>query len=386
MIEKLTSSKDSTLVFMGASNSGKTNIMESCFTEVSKQSPSSSSPILSSRATLAAIQSLATLQQGHRADTNRSTSVISCLFDSNGSFMAAYYSLLGLELSRVSKLCESDSDYFVFHDLFEYASKSMKETLFLNKLKIDLQKSMDSHDSERYHSFLECFHNFDLSTETDSVDNLQISFFKVIATILHLRELDISEDESGNVIIGDVEHIAELLGLPIKTIQNTLGVRRVNAGRRTSTCETFNTVEQTKKIRDVLIKQLYRSNVMWFLKQLNRKAEIIEKTNTIHSALHLIDVPSPENNMNDNNDINQLCRNFFAETVYNAMIHTLFESEKNLMNSQGLGALWTPVEVEYNTQFLNIFTQNGRGLLPLLDAQTQLGDAASDKAYLSGII
>eukprot|EP01041_Mallomonas_annulata_P006281 gene6281-12721_t len=374
MTERLSSMRNTSIVFVGSSNSGKAAIMESCFTDISKGQENGGQY---AKNTLAVLQSLSSVQQSGLFESSRCASSLSCLFNTEGKFLGAHLSILALELFRVATPVISDSDYFIFHDVFTYAPPVVRSLLKFSSLS-KFMKS-DCADQDRFQSFLQMFNSF--GNEYTEGSEIQASFFKLLAAILHLRELSVVEDnETGNVNIGSVNDIADLLGLPAKSIINTLGVRKVHAGRRVSTSEAVNSEEQTKKCRDVVIKQLYRTAVMWFIKQMNKQVE--KNEHLAASSLNLIDIPGPEIS-STTNSLHQLCRNYMCERIFNTMSQTLFENERALLYSQGLNHLWQDVDAMNGIDTINTFTLNARGILPLLDVQSQLGDAASDKAFLS---
>ena len=378
--EKLSRSRGRTIIFMGSANTGKTSLMENCL--VGLPTSSGYSNIFPAQI-ISLIQSLVSVQQVSISSSNRGVTCVTCVFDSEGKFVSASAAVVGLELSRLSRHGIDESDYFIFHDVFANVSAHLRNELQLAKLTTFAAR----HGNNNSPSDAQRFKNFQNILSSVCTSSEQINaFLRLIAGILHLREVRIFEASAGGRTgISDLTIASEMLGLSSKALLATIGVRRVNAGRRSSISETLNNVEQTTRCRDVLAKQLYRTAVVWCLKKLNDYTDKVITNMEISSALTFLDVPGYDANSSVN-CLDSLCRNFMNEAIYHSAKASLFTKEEALCQSEGIGHLFkTDIanEISVPSDIMNLFMLPVRGLLPLLDVQTQLGDAASDKAYLS---
>lgn len=378
LIDKVINGQNKNVVFLGNTKSGKSSLADNCFRGIAQKS--TTSDLVSVDCVLSVLQSFGSIQFKNHPFSDRAISFISCIFDKDDQFIGANVSLLALEVSRVQCTISdgNESNFFIFHDICSFVSDKLRNELQLTKLTI-FQDSENFSDNQRHTSFLKLFDHI------ESGEASMESFLRLMAGIMHLREAKISAplgDDTADtpVDVGDLTLTANLLGLPLKAISAALGARKVAAGRRASSVVIQNTAEQTIRGRDVLVKQLYRTAMQWCLKLINRSADSNESF--AESYMNLVNIPGYEAH-SKMNSLYQLCRNFASELLFTSMRTTLFESEKSLLLSQGLDYLWTDVELPVVTDVLSILSSPGRGLLPLLDVQTQLGDAASDKSYLS---
>ena len=380
LLEKITGARNESLVFMGAGNSEKSALWERSFT----MAASNQSTSIPAEAVLASLQSLCGIQQPNLDESYRAASVLSCLYGEDGSYIGAHISVLAQEFLRVAKSSETESNYLAFYDLLRYAPSELKSTLHLSDLKEINKAHLDWANQERFEKFNAAFDFLQDGLE------LKASFYRILAAILHLRELKIEESDSDvPVEIGNLEVVEALLDLPAKSILSTLGMRKLTSGRRASgVIEGHNSISQTQKYRDVLIVQLYRSAVMWLFHQLNK--HVAAREGEAKTFLNLFNIPSPESFQTSPtttayNGTNQLCRNYLDENVMSCLKLSLFEKERAFLASEGMSNLWSNVALPSNTEVLQLLNQPVKGIIPQLDVQTQLGDASSDKGYLSQI-
>ncbi|CAB11475.1 myosin II heavy chain Myo3 [Schizosaccharomyces pombe] len=272
-------------------------------------------------------------------------------FSNNGSIVGANLDWYLLEKSRVIHPSSNERNYHVFYQLLRGADGSLLESLFLDRyvdhysyLKNGLKHINGVDDGKEFQKL--CF-----GLRTLGFDNNEIhSLFLIIASILHIGNIEVASDRSGQArfpSLTQIDQLCHLLEIPVDGFVNAALHPKSKAGREWIV--TARTREQVVHTLQSLAKGLYERNFAHLVKRLNQTMYYSQSEHD--GFIGVLDIAGFE--IFTFNSFEQLCINFTNEKLQQFFNHYMFVLEQEE---------YTQERIEWD------FIDYGNDLQPTIDA------------------
>ena len=282
-------------------------------------------------------------------------------FNISNQLIGAYINPYLLEKVRVTNPSNNERNYHIFYQLLcGYDKLDELELNKDNKWNILNNVEPNEKDKENWNMLIEAFNVF----EIDESQRLQI--FKILASILHLGNVEFTPDEDGKSYIIDdkpVEIVARLLELSEDKLDRTLCFSSMVV-RNEKMMMTL-TPEQSCVVRDTLCQDLYERLFLLLISKINIK---IDRKHAEHKFIGILDIFGFENM--ERNAFEQLCINFTNEKLQEQLNYQTFIHQKQEYNDDDVD--FPNIEYEDNKECISLIAGNRSSIFSLMDDECKL--------------
>ncbi|KAJ1512880.1 Myosin type-2 heavy chain 1 [Coelomomyces lativittatus] len=310
-------------------------------------------------------------------NSSRFGKYIELLFDEKACIVGARIRTYLLERSRVAYQPESERNYHIFYQLCAGAPAAEKKELGLQSHSQFFYLNQGGgtgtvagvDDAAEFEMTQRA-----LSTVGVSV-NVQWQLFRVLAAILHLGNIQITETRSkeASVSIEDasLQKTCELLGIDLNAFHQAL-LKKTLITRGESIVTPLNAV-QSITVRDSIAKFIYAGLFEWLMLQINQSlCPVRSYTNFIG----VLDIYGFEHFKK--NSFEQFCINYANEKLQQEFNQHVFKLEQELYVKEKIP--WSFIEFNDNQPCIQLI-EGKLGILALLDEDSRM-PSGSDKGLI----
>uniref|UniRef100_A0A8C8SNA2 Myosin VB n=1 Tax=Pelusios castaneus TaxID=367368 RepID=A0A8C8SNA2_9SAUR len=274
-------------------------------------------------------------------------------FDKRYHIIGANMRTYLLEKSRVVFQAEDERNYHIFYQLCASASLPEFKDLELSK----------------YATLSTCWISEVFATWKPVLlkESHQMSIFKIIASILHLGNLEIHAERDGDSssISKQDEHLnnfCSLLGVEHSQMEHWLCHRKL-----VTTAETYikpMSLQQAVNARNALAKHIYAQLFNWIVEHINKALHTTVKQ---HSFIGVLDIYGFETF--EVNSFEQFCINYANEKLQQQFNSHVFKLEQEEYMKEGIP--WTLIDFYDNQPCIDLIEAK-LGILDLLDEECKV--------------
>uniref|UniRef100_A0A6Q2X3Z8 Myosin motor domain-containing protein n=1 Tax=Esox lucius TaxID=8010 RepID=A0A6Q2X3Z8_ESOLU len=283
-------------------------------------------------------------------------------FDIQGEAVGGHILSYLLEKSRVVHQNQGERNFHIFYQLVEGGEE-------------DLLRQLGLESNSQHYSYLvkgQCANMTSVNDQNDwrtvrnalssiEFDNGDIQdLFGVIASVLHLGNVQFESDNKGNAKLNNT--CSYVLLSNIFTIQ---------------VLSPF-TVDYATYARDALAKAIYGRAFTWLVNKINESMENKVSRHSKKTVIGLLDIYGFE--VFYVNSFEQFCINYCNEKLQQLFIQLTLKSEQEEYEAEGIG--WEPVQFFNNKIICDLVEEKHRGIISLLDEECLRPGEATDLTFL----
>lgn len=306
-------------------------------------------------------------------------------YDDKGLISGASTNHFLLEKSRIVGSAKNERNYHIFYQICAGLSDDLKEELALKPANefyyLNQGNCASVAEIDDVAGFAEVLEAMDVMGIEQHV---QKSIWTLLAAVLHLGELDFSDNGRGEATCNSVllPKLAQLLHVTETELDYAFCKRTMIAGgHRGSVAEIALTVSEAKESRNGLAKAIYAALFDWLVSRINEATALLTSSGCKADSefyIGILDIFGFESL--ETNSFEQLCINFANEMLQQQFNEHVFVYEQKLYVSEGID--WSVLEFKDNQACLDLIAAKPLGILPLLDEQAMIGRRASDIQFL----
>uniref|UniRef100_A0A8C7RRD1 Myosin VB n=1 Tax=Oncorhynchus mykiss TaxID=8022 RepID=A0A8C7RRD1_ONCMY len=289
-------------------------------------------------------------------------------FDRSYHIIGANMRTYLLEKSRVVFQAEDERNYHIFYQLCASASLPEFKDLALTSAEDFIFTSQGENifiegvnDAEDFEKTREAF------TLLGVNDSNQSSIFRIIASILHLGNVEICSERDGDschILKNDphLAHFCQLLGVELEQMEHWLCHRKL-----VTTSETYvknMSRKQAANARDALAKHIYAHMFDWIVEYVNKSLHTSSKQ---HSFIGVLDIYGFETF--EINSFEQFCINYANEKLQQQFNQHVFKLEQEEYVKEQIP--WTLIDFYDNQPCIDVIEAK-LGILDLLDEECKV--------------
>ncbi|RLN91499.1 hypothetical protein BBJ28_00021197 [Nothophytophthora sp. Chile5] len=318
-------------------------------------------------------------------NSSRFGKFIKIFYHADGTISGATTSHFLLEKSRIVGSAEAERNYHIFYQLCaglpaeEKTALKLKpasEFYYLNQG--NCIQVAEINDKKDFKELVEAMGTVGIASD------LQKTIFRLVACVLHLGNMEFTENakyESQIAHPEDVTNLAELMMVTADELEFALTKRTMSAGARGSVAEIALTSVESVKSRNGLAKDIFSKIFDWLVFQINKSTSEVGGGAGVGAGakfIGILDIFGFESLQV--NSFEQLCINYTNEMLQQQFNQHVFVYEQEVYVEEGID--FSRLEFKDNGPCLDLIDKKPLGILPLLDEQAMLGRRASDENFI----
>ncbi|XP_039218706.1 unconventional myosin-Ih isoform X3 [Crotalus tigris] len=302
-------------------------------------------------------------------------------FDFKGAPVGGHILSYLIEKSRVVHQNPGERNFHVFYQLLEGGEEELLEGLGLEgspqKYSYLVQggcaKVSSINDKSDWRTVQKAFVVIDFAPR--DIENL----LGIIASVLHLGNIQFEEDSNGHAIITNtngtqLHWISKLLGVHLSILQESLTHRKIEA--RFEEVLSPLDVDLAFYARDAVAKAIYGRTFTWLVNKIN--TSLANRDFSRKTVIGLLDIYGFE--VFETNSFEQFCINYCNEKLHQLLIEMTLKAEQEEYELEGIE--WEPVPYFNNKIICDLVEEKHKGIISILDEECLRPGEATDLSFL----
>ncbi|XP_030631998.1 myosin Ic, paralog b isoform X3 [Chanos chanos] len=381
-----TERRDQCILISGESGAGKTEASKKVLQYYAVTCPASDKVqtvkdrLLQSNPVLEAFGNAKTLRNDN---SSRFGKYMDIQFDFKGAPVGGHILNYLLEKSRVVHQSHGERNFHIFYQLIEGGEEDLLRRLGLERnaqqyqylVKGNCPKVSSINDRNDWKVVRKALTVIGFTD--DDVEEL----LNIIASVLHLGNVQYGSEESGNAYIttdSQIKYLSRLIGVDGSVLKEALTHKKIIA-KGEELMSPLNQ-EQAASARDALSKAIYGRTFTWLVNKINASLEFKDSSFSSKNAsvIGLLDIYGFE--VFQNNSFEQFCINYCNEKLQQLFIELTLKSEQDEYEAEGI--TWEPVQYFNNKIICDLVEEKFKGIISILDEECLRPGDASDITFL----
>ncbi|XP_016142238.1 unconventional myosin-Ic-like isoform X1 [Sinocyclocheilus grahami] len=306
-------------------------------------------------------------------------------FDYKGAPIGGHILNYLLEKSRVAHQNHGERNFHIFYQLLEGGEEPLLKRLGLEKTNAQHYHYLVKGNCPRVSSINDkngwkVVRNA-LTIIGFNEEEIQ-ELMEIVASVLHLGNIQFGEDEEGETHITtgpQLQYLSQLLGVDWSVLQEALTHKKIVAKGEEMISPL--SLEQALSARDSLAKAIYGRAFTWLVQKLNRSLAFKDEvyySSKCSSIIGLLDIYGFE--VFQHNSFEQFCINYCNEKLQQLFIELTLKSEQEEYEAEGI--VWERVEYFNNKIICDLVEEKHKGIIAVLDEECLRRGDASDITFL----